>query len=494
MTENKINKTKMWKKLTAYASVAAVLAFAVLGGVYYTNNYVPSTEISIDVNPSVEIRLAKSERVIGVVAHNADGERILDGMDFEGADLDVTVNALIGSMLRHGYLNELANSVLVSVQGDSERSAELATYISDKIDALLGEESFGGAVLSQTVAKDSENEKLAEQYGITLGKAQLINDIIAISPAYTFAELAELSINELNILAEKTGTELFHHIHSTGEASKDSYIGYDAAKEAAYAHAGITASDATNIEAELDYEHGRMVYELEFDANGYEYEYDINAVTGEVIKSHKEKDDDAPMTGGNQSANPPATDDTTPPATNDTTPPATEYITRDEALAKAYAHAGVNAADVTGLKVRLDTDDGKTEYEIEFDALGYEYDYEINAVTGNITDSDKEKDDDYKADTKPNDNPPSEDTTPAGTTYIGRDKALEIAYNHAGVNASNAREVECELDKDDGAHIYEIEFTVGSVEYEYDINAVTGTILSAEKECDDDHHHDKNCR
>ncbi len=469
---NKTKKTAMWKKLTAYASVAAVFVFAVLGGIYYGNNFIPESVVSIDVNPSVEIKLAKSERVIDVIAHNKDGETIIEGMDFKGADLDITVNALIGSMLRHGYLNELANSILVSVEGDADRSADLRDRLAEKIDEILTSEKFGGSVLSQTLSKDSDAEKLAEKHGISVGKVQLINDIITVSPVYSFAELAELSINELNILAGKTGTDLLDHVNFTGSASEDSYIGYDVAKDVAMNHAGVKSEDVRNYEAELDYEKGKMVYEIEFDALGNEYEYEINAVTGEIVKSEKEADDD--YVGGDHTP-PPATD-TTPDKPADTT-----YIEREAALTAVYAHAGVNEADVKNLEVKLDRENGKAVYEIEFDALGYEYDYDVDAVTGTIVKSEKDVDDDWQETA-----PPAVDA-PADPTYITRDAALDIVYAHAGVNAADVRNLKAELDTDDGVVSYEIEFDANGFEYDYDVNAVTGTIIKSEKETDDDY-------
>ncbi len=458
MTNNNTKKTKMWKKLTAYASIAAVFVFAVLGGIFYADNYVPTTAISIDVNPSIEIKLAKSDRVIDVVAHNDDGKLVLEGMSFKGADLDVTVNALIGSMLRHGYINELANSILVSVEGDAEKSALIREQLAEQIDSLLLSEKFGGSVLSQTVAKDDELAGLAEEHGISAGKAQLISDIITVSPVYTFSELAELSINELNIIAEKTGTTLLDHVNVAGSASVDSYIGYDAAKQAALTHAGLKLEDVKYLEAELDYGHGKMIYEVEFISGGFEYDYEINAVTGEVIRSEKDRDDDSHV--------------------DVTTPEAGTYVGRDAALSAAFTHAGVKSEDVKGLEISFDNENGKAEYEIEFYSGGYEYDYEIDALTGEVIKSEKEASDGRR--------PTGGTTAPETGTYVGREKALEAAYKHAGVKSGDVKNLKFSFDCDDGVANYEIEFDALGYEYDYDINAKTGEVIKSEKENDDD--------
>ena len=78
---------------------------------------------------------------------------------------------------------------------------------------------------------------------------------------------------------------------SNAAASQDSYIGEDAAKAAALADAGIAEADCTEMKCELDTDDGTVHYDVDFKAGGLEYEYDIDAVTGEVMSSSSEVDD-----------------------------------------------------------------------------------------------------------------------------------------------------------------------------------------------------------
>ena len=145
---------------------------------YQVNHTVDAT-VSLDVNPSVEIKINQKERILDVIPLNEDGRTIVGDMDFSGGSLDVAVNAIIGSMLQNGYLNELANSVLISVDNnDPVRGMALQERLADEVNKLLQTDSFRGAVLSQTVVKSDELQQMAEQYGITLGKAQLIQEIL----------------------------------------------------------------------------------------------------------------------------------------------------------------------------------------------------------------------------------------------------------------------------------------------------------------------------
>ncbi len=68
----------------------------------------------------------------------------------------------------------------------------------------------------------------------------------------------------------------------------DNIITKEEAKAAALNHAGLNASDVKRIEIELDRERNGLVYEIDFDAGKYEYEYEINAENGKVIRSAKE--------------------------------------------------------------------------------------------------------------------------------------------------------------------------------------------------------------
>ena len=67
-----------------------------------------------------------------------------------------------------------------------------------------------------------------------------------------------------------------------------------------------------------------------------------------------------------------------------------------------------------------------------------------------------------------------------GSGFIGIDRAKEIALNHAGKSSSFVSFSKVKLDDDDGEVVYEIEFYIGSIEYDYEIDAYSGTILEYE--------------
>ena len=474
-------KKKTWtRQLVGIAACLCLIVGAVFAFQNYKVNHAVDATVSLDVNPSIEIQVNQKERVLQVIPLNDDGKNIVGDMDFSGSNLDVTVHAIIGSMLQNGYLNELTNSILISVDNnDPTRGAALQERLTAEINKLLQTDTFSGSVLSQTVSKSDDLQQLAEKYGITMGKAQLIQAILSENPLHTFEDLVPLSINELNLLLN-TKPAASTQVEVVGTASDKAYIGEARAKEIALEKAGVTADSLIGYEIEMDFNHGIMVYDIDFISGGYEYDCEINAVTGDVVEFEKEYKGTA--FASNSASDPPQNSNTQPAAG-----PTTTKIAAEKAKEIALNHAGVKSGDVTGYKSNLDWDDGVSVYELEFWVGSYEYDYEINAVTGAVLKSEKE----YHG--TPSRSGPDSNSSQGGNTQssgqtadqITLEKAKEIALNHAGVKSGDVVGFRSELDRDDGVSIYELTFRAGGYEYDYEINATTGAVLKSEKELDD---------
>lgn len=144
-----------------------------------------------------------------------------------------------------------------------------------------------------------------------------------------------------------------------------------------------------------------------------------------------------------------------------------DVITVERAKEIALTHAGLAETDVTFVKAGLETDDDRQEYEVEFYSGNTEYDYDIDASTGDILsyDSDVEN---YSI---------SGSTQSGGNnTYIGEEKAKSIAL--AKVSGATESDIRLNLDSEDGNAVYEGSILYNNTEYEFEIDAVTGTIVS----------------
>ncbi len=394
-------------------AVAAVLVLLIGGYSILNGGGRVDSVILLDVNPSLSISINDKERVLSVTALNEDAKVILGDMDLEGTTLEVAVNALIGSMLQKGYLGDAQNSILVSVENqDASRGAALQQRVSAQIAEALRTDSMDGAVLSQTVAADDASLKaLAEQYGISIGKASLIQEVIAQDGTLTFEALAPMTINEIALIASSRDMSKQNVITQTGQASASAYIGGDQALAIACADAGVSVADIYDRDVEFDSERGVMVYEVDFKAGTLEYEYEIDAKTGEILRSRSEPDLDDVFDnvfgGGNaggagSAGNAGNTDNGGTGSgsignagnTGNNTGNASGYIGEEAALQAALAHAGItDSSSLRETKAELDRENGRMIYEVEFKSGNLEYDYEVDASTGEILKAESEYDD-----------------------------------------------------------------------------------------------------
>lgn len=525
---------KRWRKPIAGIAAAVIALALCIGGYVLFGKKAPSevdSVILLDVNPSIALYVDREETVLSAEALNEEAREILGSMKLEGTSMEVAVNAIVGAMLQKGYLGNLQNAILVSVENeDAERSEALQQKISQAVAAMLQTDSLDGAVLSQTLkADDAALAALSQQYGISMGKAALIQEVTAQDAGLTFDSLASMTIHEIALIASSRGSQ-GGSVAQTGTASAAAYIGDEKALELACAHAGADVSSVRRIQVEFDSEDGIIVYEVDFIAGTVEYEYDIDARTGEVLKYEWKQiaaqgggSGDMPVPGNQETASgvpestaasqgtAPAIPESTPPiqetvpAAPETTPAAKEtvpaapetapptqassqpasgsagngssYIGEQAALDAALRHAGCQESDISHSRTELEYDDGRAEhYDVDFWVGNMEYEYEIDLYSGAVLKSSAEDHSDSGH------GAPDTNTQDGQDRYIGADAALSAALNHAGVRASDLTKREVDLDEDDGRWIYEIEFEVGPVEYEYEIDALSGAVLKAERD------------
>lgn len=182
---------------------------------------------------------------------------------------------------------------------------------------------------------------------------------------------------------------------------------------------------------------------------------------------------------------------------------ADESITESEA--KQIALSEVKGADISHItKFQKDKDDGRTEYDVEIIYDGYEYDFEISAKDGKIFDRSKEKADaEDLAEAKDpavNESNSGESKTvvvdqsgssssnssnSGSSSEISLEEAKSIALSQVS-GASNGNITKAEKDYDDGRAEYEIKIEYNGYEYEFEISASSGNILSKDVDRIDD--------
>lgn len=454
MTQALQNQKKKHTVRNWAIAAAAALVLAVGGFAGYQYQFAVDTAVSIDVNPSIELEVNRQEKVLRATPLNDDAQTILDGMKLEGVNLKTAVNAVIGSMVQNGYFTDEVNSILLSVDNDDEaKRVALQEELTQGVNESLQQLSVNGTVFAQSLNSSAELKALAEQYGISEGKAYWVQMLTAADSTLSADVLAKLSINDLALLAEARNLKYDY----VGTANDTAYIGLEKAKEIAIAKAG--GGDVVSIE--LDVDDGVMVYEGELIYNNVEYDFDINALDGTILKWEEDRNgvniDTSNVIG--------------------------------EARAKEIILAKAPGAEIT--KLVLDEDDGILYYEGYARVDGKLYEFEVKADDGVIRKWELE--DDYSDNnsgnsSSGNSNNNNSTSTPKPTTAPSTSISMDEARTLVLKKVPGATITKIELDYDDGRKIYEGEAYKDGYEYEFEINASTGKFIKWEQDWDDDHH------
>ncbi|MCQ2559937.1 MAG: PepSY domain-containing protein [Clostridia bacterium] len=141
-------------------------------------------------------------------------------------------------------------------------------------------------------------------------------------------------------------------------------------------------------------------------------------------------------------------------------------LSLEQAQAVALQDANLEKADFA--KNILDSQTKTPHYNLIFVAEGQKYEYEIAVQDGRILESEQEK----------------VDTTGSNPDYIGSASAQKAALQAFGLTEGIFTHIS--LDWDDGQHIYEIEFYANGTQYEVEVEATSGNILSSSSEVEQD--------
>ena len=462
----------------AAACAALALLGAGGGGLIYHQSYAVASVVSLDVNPSIELKVSRNERVISCTALNTEAAAVLfdmdGGADLKGTKVDVAVNAIVGALVREGYLDSISSAILISVEdNDQTRAQRLQAELVASVDGVLQTQAPGTSVLSQVFTTDAGVEYTNFNSGLSAGKSALVykvmemNGTLATNSTLAFDKLAALSVEELNDLLE------------AGE--KRIPIGKDAAAIAVCEYSGTMALNSPTTDVDPELEEG--VYEVELHTAWGDFDYTVDAFTGEVLRGQKDLLNQAPA-GQDVPVYP-------------NTPPVAEYdvrqdpenagvtggtvIDQDAAKQAALDNAGLAEGDVTNWKIEREWDDGRLEYELEFWCGTTEYDCTVDGHTGAVL---KCGIDHHESSSGHHSDPHHSGTGTSGTAAasadIGQEAAKAAALAHAGLTEGQTARMTVERDWDDGRLEYDVEFYAGRTEYEYTIDGATGAVLEYE--------------
>ena len=162
------------------------------------------------------------------------------------------------------------------------------------------------------------------------------------------------------------------NVSSSNNSNTTNKITIEQAQEIALKHAGLTKDQVSFIKIENDIDNGLEKYDIEFYCNGKEYDYEINAANGQIIKYDYDIEDNY-ITNNNINN----TQINEQSNVNNTA-----KISVDRAKEIALSHAGLTSSEVNFKRTELDFDNGIQKYEVEFYYNYIEYSYDIDANTG----------------------------------------------------------------------------------------------------------------
>ena len=164
------------------------------------------------------------------------------------------------------------------------------------------------------------------------------------------------------------------------------------AQEIAYQNAGVSQSNVTYNRVEKDREDGKATYDVDFTTAEGEYSYTIDASTGSIMDREHETYTSSSQSASQTSSS--SSSSSTASSSSSTTASSTVTYKVSDSQAKEIAlkDAGLAESAVSNLIVTLDTDDGQVHYDVDFDdlATNLDYDYQINADTGAIMEKSSE--------------------------------------------------------------------------------------------------------
>jgi len=357
-------RTSLGLKTVLQLVAACVALVLVVGGIfYYRGNLMVDSLVDLDVNPGIELLTNQKNRVLEAYATNGDGDTVLSGMDLHNVDLQVALNAIVGSMVQQGYMTKDTKGVLVTVQNKDQKKADnLRKLVVKEMEIALSTEDMNAAVFHQVISTQNNNASaFARKNNISLGKAVFVLNLANKARSLDAKELAKMKISEIAKLVADKNIDIRDIIEYDSDDSLWENIA-DAIED-------INEGDDDYIVATTQQESTQAVQVQPTETKAVA-QTETQAATQTQPQTHaqtqpqtKLQTNAQPQTGGRISA--------------------------DKAKAIAFGHAGVSAGQIRELSVEYD--DGV--YEVDFKVGNTEYDYEIGATDGSIRKADVEQDD-----------------------------------------------------------------------------------------------------
>jgi len=313
-TDRSLILNNRFRRIAAVAAAIVLIVTGVVGAYLLSGKTESLITVTIEVNPEIELTVTRDGDVASMTALNDDGSALLDEESvYVGTECKTAVLAIVDLLIEEEYLQPHNASVLISVSGGSrDRRESLSLMLEESVSYHLSDAGLKGTVLLRTFdGKGSVATEIAERHSISMGKAQLVSEIMSKSPIYTELELSRLSIQELGEILESLDPDKNKVVPVLGEVisftprkdadkgdpeftptilpefDSDKDITKDEAKELVLAHSGAKDFPVQNYSCQK-YSGGEVpVYNISFICDRYEFSYTVQIRGGVILDSEK---------------------------------------------------------------------------------------------------------------------------------------------------------------------------------------------------------------
>lgn len=192
------------------ACVVAAVCVMFLSVLYLAQPQVDSI-VSIDVNPSIELLVDQNDRVIKTKASNEDAAAVLENVSLHNKDLKDATGSIIHKLLDTGYLtkNSDENAILISVASQNNQKIEhLQNQMAHSIEQVLTKNNAHSKVFTQADTMSDDLQKFADEYKVSVGKADLVRKLLEQNQSFDATELCKMTLKELHDLIEKQNLKI----------------------------------------------------------------------------------------------------------------------------------------------------------------------------------------------------------------------------------------------------------------------------------------------
>ncbi len=345
---------------------------------------------TLDVNPGVRIYVKEDGTVLSIEATNADGETIVADLAIEGETVEAVIEKVIDKMEAGGFIVGDESSILISIE---KKDIDISEKVNGKIEEAFEKHGKHACVIEQDI-DDLDDfvedliEDMSEEYGISEGKALIIEKINAEFPELNALDLSALSINDLaRLLYELTDDEKCH-FNRLDTPEDGEYITRDEALTITFKAVELADDAEYKSRVHFTMDDGKMIYEVEIISGGVEYEIEIDAVSGEIIELESEECDDFDpdeIIGDFCDKNDMNPDEFGGHHGEGGSHGDEKIFAKSEILEKIMTALGLTRADIEDTDVERHRAQNGTIFTVEIDCIdGREYELVLEAYTGEI--------------------------------------------------------------------------------------------------------------